>query len=356
MRRALGLALRVPATAVWKRRNLLACATLLLLLIIGSPGAGSGAAGAEMAGRPMPLAIEGKIALGPVNGRIDHLAIDLRRRHLFVAELGNNSVGVIDLAAGRVLRTISGFKEPQGIGYEPSTDTIYVANAGDGSVRLLRGEDFAPTGRIELGSDADNVQIDPMHQRVLVGYGSGALAIIDPALRRPTGDVRLPAHPESFQLIDKGARAAVNLPEAHQIGVIDLASGTIRSIPTGAFGANFPLAIDAPANRILVAFRHPPVLAAYTITGGQFVAQLPICSDADDLFVDTKRHRIYASCGAGNVDVLEDAARGYARLARVPTASGARTSLFVPGLDRLYVAAPRGRNEPAAIWVFRPTP
>ena len=108
-----------------------------------------------------------------------------------------------------MLRTIDGFKEPQGIGYEPATDTIYVANARDGSVRLLGGEDFTPVGSIELGSDADNARIDPSHRRVLVGYGDGALAIIDPATRTHTGDVKLPAHPEGFQLIDGGTRAAV---------------------------------------------------------------------------------------------------------------------------------------------------
>src|SRR4051794_40177245 len=98
------------------------------------------AAVAETTAKPAPLVLEGKIALGAVSGRIDHLAVDLQRRRLFVAELGNDSIGVVDLTAGRVLRTIGGFKEPQGIGYEPMTDTIYAANSNDGSVRLLRGE------------------------------------------------------------------------------------------------------------------------------------------------------------------------------------------------------------------------
>lgn len=330
---------------------MLARAILLALLAVWPA-----AALAETAVKPPPLVPEGKIALGAVSGRIDHLAVDLRRRRLFVAELGNDSMGVVDLPAGRVLRTIDGFKEPQGIGYEPSTDTIYVANAGDGSVRLLRGEDFAPLDRVELGSDADNVRVDPSHQRVLVGYGDGALAIIDPKSHTRTGEVKLPAHPEGFQLIDDGTRAAVNLPDAHRIGIADLAAGTLRSIPTGAFAANFPMAIDTTAGRILVAFRSPPMLAAYTIPKGQLAARLPICGDADDLFVDAKRQRVYVSCGAGVVDVLERSESGYARLARIPTASGARTSLFVPELDRLYVAARAGGSEPAAIWVFRPTP
>lgn len=303
-----------------------------------------------------PLELEAKIPLGAVGGRIDHLAVDFKRRRLFVAELGNDSLGIVDLAAGRVLQTIAGFKEPQGVGYEPSTDTIYVANAGDGSVQVLRGEDFAPLGRIKLGSDADNVRIDPAHRRVLVGYGDGALAIIDPVSRTKIGDVRLPAHPESFQLIDGGSRAVVNVPDAHQIATADLAAGTVQSISTGPLAANFPMAIDATSGRVLLAFRSPPTLAAYLISDGKLAARMPICADADDLFIDAKRHLVYVSCGAGAVDVLEANADGYARLARVATAQGARTSLFVPELDRLYVGARDSWTAPAAIWVFRLPP
>ena len=80
-----------------------------------------------------------KIPLGEVSGRIDHLAVDLKRQRLFVAELGNNSLGVVDLAAGKMLRTIGGMSEPQGVAYVPFADSIYVANGGDGSVRVLGG-------------------------------------------------------------------------------------------------------------------------------------------------------------------------------------------------------------------------
>src|SRR6476659_8791287 len=86
-----------------------------------------------------PLVLEKKIPLGEVSGRIDHLGIDLKRQRLFVAELGNNSVGVVDLAAGKVLRTIAGMLEPQGVAYVPFADNVYVANGGDGSVRVLGG-------------------------------------------------------------------------------------------------------------------------------------------------------------------------------------------------------------------------
>jgi YVTN family beta-propeller protein len=147
-----------------------------------------------------PLVLEAKISLGAVKGRIDHLAIDRARQRLFVAELANNSVGVVDLAASKVIHRIAGLKEPQGVGYLPRLDTLYVANAGDGSVRLYRGDDFTPRGRVDLGEDADNVRIDEAHDRVWVGYGSGALAAIDAASGRKTIDIPLKAHPESFRL------------------------------------------------------------------------------------------------------------------------------------------------------------
>ena len=152
-----------------------------------------------------PLMLDAKIPLGQVSGRIDHLAIDAKRQRLFVAELGNNSLGVVDLAAGKVLRRITGLSEPQGVAYVPFTDSILVANAGDGSVRVLRGEDLTRISRLELGNDADNVRVDAAHKRVLVGYGKGALAVIDPGSLSKTADIRLKAHPEGFQIDESDA-------------------------------------------------------------------------------------------------------------------------------------------------------
>jgi DNA-binding beta-propeller fold protein YncE len=303
-----------------------------------------------------PLVLEAKIPLGEVSGRIDHIAIDMKRQRLFVAELGNNSLGIVDLAARRTLRTIAGLSEPQGVAYEPESDTVYVANAGDGSVHLLRGDDLAPIGRIELGEDADNVRVDAPRKRVLIGYGKGGLAIIDPASRAKTGDIRLPGHPESFQLAENGTQIFVNVPDFRQVDIVDLASGAVRSVPNGGLRSNFPMAIDAAAHRVLVAFRTPPTLLALTSPEGNIATQLAICGDADDVFVDAKRRRIYVSCGEGVVDVIEPRQDGYARLAKVPTVSGARTALFVPELDRLFVAVRAHAAEPAAIWVFRPSP
>ena len=153
-------------------------------------------------GRPIaqPLQLEAKIPLGEVRGRIDHMAIDLVRQRLFVAELGNDTVGIVDLKNEKVIRTMGGLKEPQGVGYLPSTDALYVANAGDGSVRIFSGADYAAAGQIDLGEDADNIRVDSAANQILVGYGNGGLAVIDAKTLQRIADIPLPVHPEGFQL------------------------------------------------------------------------------------------------------------------------------------------------------------
>ena len=157
------------------------------ILLLGANLMWTASAVAQTAGSP--LVLEAKIPLGDVSGRIDHLGIDVKRQRLFVAELGNDSLGVVDLASGKA-RTIAGFSEPQGVAYVASADSLYVANGGDGSVRVLRGDNLTPIGRIELGDDADNVRVDASRNRVLVGYGNGAIAVIDPQGRTKIADIR----------------------------------------------------------------------------------------------------------------------------------------------------------------------
>src|SRR5215472_11442460 len=302
------------------------------------------------------LSLDGKIALPGVSGRIDHMAVDLGRKRLLVAALGNGTLEVVDLAGGQRVKQVGGLHEPQGVAYVQKPDLVVVASAGDGSVRFYRGEDLAPAGSLALGNDADNVRIDPRTGNFFVGYGSGGLAIIDPEKRSKIGDVKLAAHPESFQIDPASGRVFVNVPDAGELAVVDLATPKqIASWAVPGLRANFPLAINGSGAAVAAVFRHPAKLALLNAKTGAATQQLDTCGDADDVFFDTKRRRIYISCGAGAVDVFQGEAAGYRSLVRIDTSSGARTSLFVPELDRLYIAARAGLlGSDAAIPVFRP--
>jgi DNA-binding beta-propeller fold protein YncE len=301
-----------------------------------------------------PARLERKIPLGEVRGRIDHLAVDLKRSRLFVAELENDTVAVVDLDAYKVLQVISGLKKPQGVGYHAATDALYVANGGDGTAAIFRGDDYRAIARVPLGDDADNVRVDAVGNQVLVGYGDGALAIIDPVSRSKVADIKLRAHPESFQLDRISNRIFVNDPTNQAIVVVDRAARQEATRwPTGN-GSNFPMALHDKAGHVIVAFRNPARLAAFSMRDGAPVANVDLCGDSDDVSVDAKRERVYVSCGDGYLDVFDARENGYRRIGHIATVSGARTSLFVPELDRLFIAARAAASEPAALWVFRP--
>jgi DNA-binding beta-propeller fold protein YncE len=308
-----------------------------------------------------PLQLEAKIPLGNVSGRIDHFGYDAKRQRLFVAELGNNSVGIVDLKAGKVAGRLQGLSEPQGVAYHQASETLYVANAGDGSVRLYqayRDSDFLqPAGAIALGDDADNIRLDKWRDRIVVGYGKGALAVVDPASRRKIADVALPGHPESFQFDEQGQRIFANVPNARQIAVVDVGQGRqIANLELGGARSNFPMAVDGQAHRLLVVTRSPARLIGFATDTGKQTASVDTCGDSDDLSVDPRRQRVYVTCGEGVVEAFGQRADGFDPLGRVRTVSGARTSLFVPDADRLYVAVRASGGEPAAIWIFRPAP
>jgi YVTN family beta-propeller protein len=326
------------------------CALITICIFGAALASGSQLRAAESS----PLTLDTQYPLGQIAGRIDHLAFDSTRQRLYVAELGNNSIGILDVKAGRVLRTVKGFDEPQGIAYEPSTDSVYVANAGDGSVRIFRAEDFAPLGRIPLGDDADNVRVDRRTGHVYVGYGNGALAVIDSRTRTKIADVPLKGHPESFQLETDGPNVFVNIPDAAEITVVNRETQKVLATwPTAHLRANFPLALEGPAGRVLAIFRNPARLAVFDARRGTILNDTSVCTDSDDVFVDTQRGRAYVICGEGFTDTFALAAGNYVRLDHIATVAGARTGLFVPELDRLFVVVRAHGENGAAIWAFR---
>jgi len=195
--------------------------------------------------------------------------------------------------------------------------------------------------------------VDAVSNQVIVAY-SGGLAVIDPASRSKVVDIELKTHPEGFQLDRTRNRILANDPTKQAIVVVDRAARReVARWPTGN-GTNFPMALNEKAGHIVVALRNPPGLAAFSMNDGAPVVNVELCADADDAFVDERRERVYVSCGDGYLDVFDAGENAYRRIGHISTAPGARTSLFVPEFDLLFVAARATSSEPAAIWVFRP--
>lgn len=320
-------------------------AGMALAALLATPACGTAPTTYSPQDAAAPLHLDQKIPLPDVKGRIDHLVVDPARAQLFVAEYGNGSVDVVDLAAGKVVDRISGLHEPQGIAV--AGDELVVA-CGDGTVHFYSAADRHPVGQLFLGGDADNVRIDDRNGHVIVGYGSGALAVIDPTKHAVLSRTPLPGHPEGFQLM--GGTALINIPDRGSIVSVDLDTGKITATwTTGSYGLNFPLAADPGGGWFAVAYRMPAALQLRSARDGAIHTTVSACGDADDLFID--RQHLLLVCGAGHVDVLsaENPAGDHKR---VTTAPGARTGILVPDQRILYVAVPAQSGE-AAILALR---
>ena len=294
------------------------------------------------------------IPLPGAKGRFDHFALDAEGQRLFVAALGNNTLEVIDLAASKRLRSIASMAKPTGVLYLPGANQILVANGDDGTLKILSGSDYRLVHNLTGLDDADNLRLDTKTRLAWLGYGDGVLATVDPAAAKPLSSIKLPAHPESFQLEPDGNRLFVNIPDAKQIAVVDRESKTVLAQwPMEKFQANFPMALDAANHRLFVGCRKPARLVVFDTTIGKPVTDLAISGDTDDLFYDAARKQLYVACGEGFIDTIEQATPDtYKSISKLPTAPGARTSYFSPELDRLYLAVPGRGVHQAEIRVY----
>jgi DNA-binding beta-propeller fold protein YncE len=300
-----------------------------------------------------PLVETQRIPMANVEGRIDHLAFDAATSRLYVAALGNGTVEVIDVAKGAVASRIDKLSEPQGIVVLPDSKQVAFTTGGDGKLRVHDAGTLAHVADLVAGGDADNVRFDAKAGLLYVGCEEG-LAVVDVKKWERVDTIKLAGHAESFQLEPDGARIYVNVPSAKHVAVVDARARKVATTwSLGDAARNYPMALDAAAGRLYVGCRDPACLLVLDVKDGRRVAKLAIGGDCDDVFLDLERKRVYASCGEGVVSVLAiQGGDAYAPLAAVRSAPGARTSLFVPALSRLFVAVAKRGEQGAEIRVF----
>jgi hypothetical protein len=297
------------------------------------------------------------IRLPGVEGRIDHLAVDLTDERLFVAALENNMLEAVDLKTGKRIDEIKGLQEPQGVAYVPASHELIVTNGGGGTADIYGARSLERLLQVDLGPDPDNVRYDPATERAYVGYGEGsgaALGVLDLKTGAKIADINLSGHPESFQLEKKGERIFVNVPDSGGVEVVDRRKGSVvASWPIQDASENFPMALDEGNHCLFVGTRSPPKLLVLDTDTGRTLASLDAPGDADDIFYDAEAQRIYVSGGDGAIGVFDQKdADHYEPLGETSTAEGARTSLFVPETRRLYIAVPKYGTQEAEVRVY----
>jgi DNA-binding beta-propeller fold protein YncE len=295
------------------------------------------------------------IPLQNVSGRIDHLSFDNKNNFVFVAALANNTVEVADLTNKKVIRSINNLHEPQGVAFIPESNSLVIANGDNGECAIFNAATFQKVNSIPLNDDADNVRYDVINKKIYVGYGGGGIAVIDATSFKLLNKIKLSGHPESFQINRQEKKMYVNVPDEKQIVVIDLLQNKIIAQWKNTIAnANFPMALDETNRRLFIGCRHPSKLLVLDAETGKTISSFDIDNDTDDVFYNASAKEIYVSCGSGFVDVFNQIdANHYTANGKLKTNAGARTSLFIPQLHQLIVAAPARMGSNAQLMIYK---
>src|ERR1039457_3586696 len=128
--------------------------------------------GSSMALAQQPLALVQSIEMPevPAGPYADHMALDLKGRRLFTTPQANKAVDVLDLAAGKVLRTIRGFGNPHAILFRDDRNRLFVTD-GDGALVILDASTYRHIKSIRLQRDADGIAYDARSGYLYVSNG-----------------------------------------------------------------------------------------------------------------------------------------------------------------------------------------
>jgi DNA-binding beta-propeller fold protein YncE len=346
----------------------LAFAAALQFLVLSGPAMGQTASPQKA---PV-LTFAGTIPLANVDGRMDHMSVDLKGQRLFAAAFDNHTLEVIDLKTGKRVKSLP-FDNPQNSYYVPSVNRLFVSSEGDGTVKVLDGTTFALQRTVELAEDADNMRYDARRKHVLVDYGGekflygkiqgrqgekdGAVAVLDLDGKK-VGQIPTSGHPEALQLEEKGNRIFINSPDNHYVVVADLDTNKVLTHWNNPQCENYPMALDEAHHRILVFCRGASYVSVIDTMSGKQVASIQATplSTSDDMFYDPSKNRLYILSrilidkddpraeGPGVVDVVQQQnGDHYEKIATYTTGYGAQTGLFVPEWGKLFVAT---RHQP----------
>ena len=319
------------------------------------------------------------IPLPGVNGRLDHMGVDLEQKRLFVAAVDNHTLEVIDLTGGKVLKSLGGFKDTQdALFLGGNFNKLYVSSL-DGHLRIFHGETFNLVQDVKIEPDPNRLFYDPATNLVYFGYGGqnagfdqyGRVGIMqarpgagyDQLVADMIAPTSRPGHLADLAMDDNG-RLLICDSRADVIYQFDSHKRElIKTWRTAGDGAA-DMALDRAGHRLFVGTRVPPQMTVYDSVSGKEIQTLQGPETMDGVHYDAECKRIYMTGGrwygspeasSGWIYVYQQKdADHYEVISRIKTRPGSGTSLFVPQLNRLYVASQAIGAQRAAILVFEP--
>lgn len=335
----------VPA-GVMKRRLVSTSVFLLMMLCYLSPAQGQ---------EPTALRLTQTIALPKVQGGFNHMSVDAGDQRLFAPAPTNKTLEIVDLRSGKPWRSLKG-ERPTAALYAPEFGQLYLTSGQ--SVYIYNRKTLDAVARVDLHTRLDQLRYDARPRELYVGCmteGKTGVAVIAIPEGKLLGKVPLPTSPQGIAVEKNGRRIFANLPALSSIAVIDRRERKVLEMwSLHRAQDNFPMALVEKDHRLFVTCRTPAEMLVLDTQSGRIIARVPCVRDADDMWYDEARKRIYVSGGEGFVSVIKQQGTDrYRILNRIATTRDAATSIFSGELNSLFVGVPRTGNEPAEILVYR---
>lgn len=303
------------------------------------------AAGQASAADSDALSLVQTIPLKGVAGKLDHLAVDKDGARLFVANKPNNTLDIVDLKSGKLIRQIPDQGKVSGVAYAADLDLIYVGN-GAGTCNAFDGKDYSQVFSTPA-PHADNVHYHSGNKTVYVGQDE-ILSELDAKTGKVNAEIKLPGAVHGFKIDKKAGKIFAVLTKPNFLAVVDIAKQEVTSqFPLTLSDAGSPIALDAENGLLFVGCpKKQPMVVVFDAATGKEVASVEIPAGIDDLHFDSKRNRLYASCSDSALVVIEKRGEKYEVVAKLETPKDSRTCVWSSG--KLYLGVPRqeGKDGP----------
>ena len=280
------------------------------------------------------------------SGWWDYLIVDSPAHRLYITR--GDHVDVLDTQTGKLLNTIGHLHGTHGVALDTAGKFGYISDGGGNAVVAFDRNTLAVIATIPAGMNPDGIVFEPASQTVWAFNGrSKDATVIDTVTQKVVATIPLPGKPE-FPAVDGHGTVFDNIEDKSEIVRLD--AHALKLTAEWPAGCQSPsgLAFDIPGHRLFTVCDGKK-MAVIDSESGKVLATPAIGDGPDAAAWDPKHNLAFASCGGDGVLSVVDAEKpNYPAIENLPTQKGARTMAYDPDNDRMYlVTASFGPPPPA---------
>ncbi|MGC8522387.1 MAG: YncE family protein [Steroidobacteraceae bacterium] len=324
----------------------------LIVAIVSAVGLGSAAAALAGSGQAAPHATAGfgyhlvkTVALGAPT-QWDYAVFSPTTRRLFIAH--GNRLTVVSTAAGRVVGQVGPIAGgPHGIAFDPGANLGITDDGRLGEAVIFNLRTLRIVKRIKVQRGADAVAFDPVsHHAFIIDGQTGDIAVVDPVRGTVVTFIHIGGDLE-YAVPGNNGELYVNGVTHREIIRINTATNRVDAgWPIPQCRSPHGLSIDTRTHRLFASCENARLVVVDSLNGA-VVTTLPIGRGTDADRFDPRTGLIFSSNGLdGTLSIIHEVnANEFIAEPPVKTAISGRTMGIDPQSGRVFVVAARTTRQ-----------